>query len=454
MKPIHVLWILLNFCGWLGGIRSNQLGQTTCATMNEIYYNKHSIACKTNEVIYVYKQSMNYKEREVLNDDSECRNTSSSTCFRSVPSDFAEDFTSYFNVSNVCNRRQNCSLGYNDFHTSAGRFAKSCSCCSGTKFNNIKISVHFECLPAGNQIRFGKNLTVFRGEILYLTSRTSGHCLLKGEVRSARILERANIELIVKQKDTLLCTEVSGYFDYNRNLTCLQDAPWFLLEFNTKDTAYGNLWMEFTGNSMELKCGDNLQELLNAIPEFSYAEQPRESVDSGIIPLIVGPVAGILLLTLIIVLLKRRLAKYKAKSDIKDTTILDGNEKPGQHNDGAIGNVVVDGETQRTSTGFVDNYYNTTDVLPEIDTYSQIDHIKEIGSDRKGKGERIGVGNGTSQQDKGRLNDDTKTTQASVVVGELTGDVYASVCKQDSLTDKRIVGPQGDIYTTVSIAGH
>ena len=56
---------------------------------------------------------------------------------------------------------------------------------------------------------------------------------------------------------------------------------------------------------MELKCGDNLQELLNAIPEFSDAEQPRESVDSGIIPLIVGPVAGILLLTLIIVLLKR-----------------------------------------------------------------------------------------------------------------------------------------------------
>lgn len=56
---------------------------------------------------------------------------------------------------------------------------------------------------------------------------------------------------------------------------------------------------------MELKCGDNLQELLDAIPEFSDAEQPRESVDSGIIPLIVGPVAGILLLTLIIVLLKR-----------------------------------------------------------------------------------------------------------------------------------------------------
>ena len=47
---------------------------------------------------------------------------------------------------------------------------------------------------------------MFRAGSLYLTSRTSGHCLLKGEVRSARILERANIELIVKQKDTLLCT--------------------------------------------------------------------------------------------------------------------------------------------------------------------------------------------------------------------------------------------------------
>ena len=47
---------------------------------------------------------------------------------------------------------------------------------------------------------------MFRDGSLYLTSRTSGHCLLKGEVRSARILERANIKLIVKQKDTLLCT--------------------------------------------------------------------------------------------------------------------------------------------------------------------------------------------------------------------------------------------------------
>ena len=131
----------------MGGIRSNQLGQTTCATMNEIYYNKHSIACKTNEVIYVYKQSMNYKEREVLNDDSECRNTSSSTCFRSVPSDFAEDFTSYFNVSNVCNSRQSCSPGHTVFYKSTDRFIESCPCCSVSILYFIEIRVHFECLP-------------------------------------------------------------------------------------------------------------------------------------------------------------------------------------------------------------------------------------------------------------------------------------------------------------------
>ena len=90
---------------------------------------------------------MNFMDRFSLNDDSECRNTSSSECFRSVPSDFAEDFKSYFNVSNVCNSKQSCSPGYNEFYTSAVRFTQSCSCCSGTKFNNIKISVHFECLP-------------------------------------------------------------------------------------------------------------------------------------------------------------------------------------------------------------------------------------------------------------------------------------------------------------------
>lgn len=74
------------------------------------------------------------------------------------------------------------------------------------KYQRSIWNTRISCFSAGNQIRFGKNLTVFRGGSLYLTSRTSGHCLLKGEVRSARILERANIELIVKQKDTLLCT--------------------------------------------------------------------------------------------------------------------------------------------------------------------------------------------------------------------------------------------------------
>ena len=108
---------------------------------------RHSMACGMNEVIYIYKQSMNYMEGNVLNDDSECRNTSFSTCFRSVPSDFAEEYTSYFNVSNVCNSKQSCSPGYNDFYNSALRFTQSCSCCSGAKFDLIKIRVHFECLP-------------------------------------------------------------------------------------------------------------------------------------------------------------------------------------------------------------------------------------------------------------------------------------------------------------------
>ena len=133
--------------GWLGEIRSNQLGQTTCAKMYELLESEHRIACKTNEVIYIYKQSMNFMEKYILNDASECLNTSSSTCFRSVPSDFAEDYTSYFSVSNVCNRRQSCGPRYNDFYASAERFTQSCSCCSGAKFDLIEIRVHFECLP-------------------------------------------------------------------------------------------------------------------------------------------------------------------------------------------------------------------------------------------------------------------------------------------------------------------
>ena len=131
----------------MGEIRSNQPRQTTCETMNDLHYREHRIACNTNEVVYIHKQSMNFMDRYSLNGDSECRNTSSSLCFRSVPSDFAEDFTSYFNVSNVCNNKKSCGPRYNDFYTSAERFKQSCSCCPGDKFDLIEIRVHFECLP-------------------------------------------------------------------------------------------------------------------------------------------------------------------------------------------------------------------------------------------------------------------------------------------------------------------
>ncbi|XP_061174747.1 uncharacterized protein LOC133183867 [Saccostrea echinata] len=45
---------------------------------------------------------------------------------------------------------------------------------------------------------------------------------------------------------------------------------------------------------------------------------------------------------------------------------------------------------------------------------------------------------------------DAVNTVTNQIIGEVTGDVYASICKRDNLEDNRITGPKGDIYTTVS----
>lgn len=45
---------------------------------------------------------------------------------------------------------------------------------------------------------------------------------------------------------------------------------------------------------------------------------------------------------------------------------------------------------------------------------------------------------------------ETETTNGEHFIGEVTGDVYASVCKVDKVENKQITGPKGDIYATVS----
>jgi hypothetical protein len=45
---------------------------------------------------------------------------------------------------------------------------------------------------------------------------------------------------------------------------------------------------------------------------------------------------------------------------------------------------------------------------------------------------------------------ETVAKNSEQIIGEITGDVYASVCKVDRVENTGITGPKGDIYATVS----
>lgn len=116
---------------------------------------------------------------------------------------------------------------------------------------------------------------------------------------------------------------------------------------------------------------------------------------------------------------------------------------------------------QGTSYSFDDSLYNTIDTEGN---YSQINIKKNTLESGGRNGEQI-VKNGADNTEKSRneLRDTNNVTPRSsntteikpnTIIGEVTGDVYAAVCKTDDLKSMRITGPKGDIYATVSMASN
>lgn len=48
----------------------------------------------------------------------------------------------------------------------------------------------------------------------------------------------------------------------------------------------------------------------------------------------------------------------------------------------------------------------------------------------------------------------TAENKPNTIIGEVTENVYAAVCKTDDLKSVRITGPKGDIYTTVFMSSN
>lgn len=110
----------------------------------------HHLECRDDEVIYIDRQDMRHTDGRIYTptaDVSQCENKEigyPNECFRSVPHGFGEDFTSYFNASQKCNRMNTCGLGYNDFYDSTLKFIRYCSV-GGERFDKVLIIVYYEC---------------------------------------------------------------------------------------------------------------------------------------------------------------------------------------------------------------------------------------------------------------------------------------------------------------------
>lgn len=103
-----------------------------------------NISCKQDEIIFVNGLSINYlgntSQKRVMN-NTECKNSTSSKCFIYL----AKDYSSFFSISESCNGKEKCALGYNDMHKSASNFFRSCTEIKVEDFYLLRIGVSNDC---------------------------------------------------------------------------------------------------------------------------------------------------------------------------------------------------------------------------------------------------------------------------------------------------------------------
>lgn len=438
-----------------------------CQTLSTIYKKKLNITCNSDGLLYINELTLNDLGQQFnskADNESECQRTSDSSCFRSIPSDIPWNYTFYRKVSKICNGKHNCNLESRDFSSYVTQFRDQFTCSNRGHFYNTRIGCFFECFLTKGQVFVAKNISETRDGSLYLRSNETGRCLITGSIESARILEQVNMTFTVRDRKSSLCTEMftNGSFNHNKDLSCLRGVNEFLLDIQTINTLIRTLWIEFKGTSIQLGCGNNIQ-FPSVVRNVQDSEQ---NATSTLLPVIIGLIAGLLLLlALILVVLKRKHAltiKAEAKHrTINATTTLERDEDSTYYNNEVDKPRNDANDAQGTASSFDDSLYNTIDT---DGNYSQI-NIKKNTLESGGRNGEQKVKNGADDTEKSRdesrdtnnvtpRSSNTLEIKPNTIIGEVTGDVYAAVCKTDDLKSMRITGPKGDIYATVSTASN
>lgn len=175
---IYILYSnVLLFLGWLGVVKSIQ-HHTACLTLHTIATSHLDIKCNPDKIVYVINQlSINSLGKSytdyIAKNDTECQNTTSSSCFRSITTDLSLDYTS--KISHFCNGKHNCTIQYNDLKNPfVDMFTTSCECCIDHLFY-IRIGSSYECLPCEY---FVNSMYCFSTHLFRTSKYPLFHCLL------------------------------------------------------------------------------------------------------------------------------------------------------------------------------------------------------------------------------------------------------------------------------------
>ncbi|XP_061173863.1 uncharacterized protein LOC133182974 [Saccostrea echinata] len=374
-----------------------------------------------------------------------------------------------------------CTLTYDDYYYSVIKFLASCGLGGNSIFQQVRNMANYECLATKDVIHVGNNITVNVQGTVYLVVSTKTRCFVKGKINASRILEQTSVELRISHSSNQICTEWSGAFHYNKDLACLEGLDDVLIDVDVRQTnASTILWIEIKGGHLQIDCRED-----------QFSDHPLAGESSMILIFILGGVVVALVAGAIVIVVFIKM-KFCKRSDLNEldtnekvipTTTLNpqdgvqyGEKNQRQSKDSekqtfdlmsncAISNTntietslpVQDGnyslvsasdfeggndkvkesniDTIETSLPVQDGIYS---LINASDFEGKNDGVKDKCFDKENSAEYI-----TKQSD-------AVNTVTNQIIGEVTGDVYASVCKRDNLEDSRITGPKGDIYTTVS----
>ncbi|XP_062609651.1 uncharacterized protein LOC134271475 isoform X2 [Saccostrea cucullata] len=476
--------------------------------------NYQKIDCSPDNMIYIAQQNMRYAGG-IVNPFStnkiECQKHGDPTeCFRSIPADFDVDFTSYFNISQKCNGMRMCILTFSDYYNSVRKFLDSCELGGRYDFEQVRNMANYECLATETVFHVRSNITVIRQGTVYLTVSTNTGCHVTGKINASRILEQTHVELRISHDSNQICTEWSGAFYYNKEFSCIKGLDDVLIYVDVKKTnASTSLWIEIKGDHLQIDCREEYFSDMPLVPEES--SRNLVFILGGVgIALIAGAIC-----VFVVVKIRPDFNKHNINEKVRPTSTFnhqDGVQKNSRMNKDSANQIKgfksnrEISNTDKTETLLpvqdgdyslirAPNFEEQNDKVKggntvTTDTPSQVqDGIYSLSKASDFDGEKDSVKDGkidmtetslpvqdgmyslisasdfgeksdimkddkfSDQENKEKITklNDSGNPDTNQIIGEVTGDVYASVCKRDNLEDSRIAGPKGDIYTTVSM---